>query len=114
MARGRAAGAACPDCDSFSHRVHDSCQRRLKDLPLSGQSVVIWLTDRRFICGSQDRPRRTFAEPFAQLTAPYGSTPSMPASCPASPASHSSCCMTSMRWPPGSPWSGVLAAPRAP
>ncbi|MGW1291210.1 ISL3 family transposase, partial [Streptomyces sp. NPDC002586] len=70
-ARGRAVGAACPDCGCSSNRVHDSYQRRLKDLPLAGQSVVIRLTVRRFICGTVECPRRTFAEPFAQLTTPY-------------------------------------------
>lgn len=71
VVRGRATGATCPDCDRFSDRVHDRYQRRLKDLPLGEQSVVILLTVRRFICGSAHCPRRTFAEPFAQLTAPY-------------------------------------------
>ncbi|MGW1675192.1 transposase family protein [Streptomyces sp. NPDC002324] len=71
MARGRAAGAACPDCGRFSDRAHDSYQRRLKDLPLGGQSVVIRLMVRRFLCGAGACPRRTFAEPFPQLTAPY-------------------------------------------
>ncbi|MET9785123.1 transposase family protein [Streptomyces canus] len=71
VARGRAAGATGPDCGRFSGRVHDSYRRRLKDLPLGGQSVVIRLTVRRFICGAADCPRRTFAEPFAQLTAPH-------------------------------------------
>ncbi|MFF2964557.1 transposase family protein [Streptomyces sp. NPDC057963] len=70
-ARGRAAGAACPDCGRFSGRVHDSYQRKLQDLPLGGQSVVIRLAVRRFLCSAGDCPRRTFAEPFAQLTAPY-------------------------------------------
>ncbi|MFF0095302.1 ISL3 family transposase [Streptomyces canus] len=70
-ARGRAAGAACPDCGRSSDRVHDSSQRRLKDLPLAEQCVVIHLTVRRFICSTDDCPRRTFAEPFTQLTAPY-------------------------------------------
>ncbi|MFF9778478.1 ISL3 family transposase [Streptomyces sp. NPDC013978] len=70
-ARGRPAGAECPDCGRSSARVHDSYQRRLKDLPLAEQSVVIHLTVRRFICSTDDCPRRTFAEPFAQLTAPY-------------------------------------------
>ncbi|MFF5339076.1 transposase family protein [Streptomyces sp. NPDC013181] len=37
MARGRAVGAACPDCGRFSDRVHDRYQRRLKDLPLAGR-----------------------------------------------------------------------------
>ncbi|MCI3273515.1 ISL3 family transposase [Streptomyces sp. 7R015] len=32
---------------------------------------MIRLTVRRFICGTADCPRRTFAEPFARLTAPY-------------------------------------------
>ncbi|MGW7387008.1 transposase family protein [Streptomyces sp. NPDC054794] len=71
VARGRAAGAPCPDCSGFSDRVHDSYQRRLRDLPLGEFRVVILLTVRRFICGSADCPRRTFAEPFAQLTTPH-------------------------------------------
>ncbi|MFC8583043.1 ISL3 family transposase [Streptomyces sp. NPDC057217] len=71
VARGRAAGAACPDCGCFSDRVHDRYQRRLKDLPLAEQGFVIRLTVRRFICGSADCPRRTFAEPFSRLAVPY-------------------------------------------
>lgn len=35
VARGRAGGAACPDCGRFSGRVHDRYQRRLRDLPLA-------------------------------------------------------------------------------
>ncbi|MGW0785036.1 ISL3 family transposase [Streptomyces sp. NPDC002913] len=71
VARGRAAGVACPDCGCFSDRVHDRYQRRLKDLPLADQGFVIRLTVRRFICGAADCPRRTFAEPFSRLAAPY-------------------------------------------
>ncbi|MGW3915545.1 ISL3 family transposase [Streptomyces sp. NPDC005070] len=71
VAKGRAAGAACPDCRRFSVRVHDRYERRLKDLPLADQGFVIRLTVRRFICGSADCPRRTFAEPFSRLTAPH-------------------------------------------
>ncbi|MEW2253052.1 ISL3 family transposase [Streptomyces sp. NPDC006975] len=71
MARGRAAAAACPDCGSFSDRIHDRYQRRLKDLPLADQGFVIRLTVRRFICGSAGCPRRTFAEPFSRLTVPH-------------------------------------------
>ncbi|MFE7809717.1 ISL3 family transposase [Streptomyces sp. NPDC057430] len=70
-ARGRAAAAACPDCGRFSDRIHDRYQRRLKDLPLAEQGFVIRLTVRRFICGSAECPRRTFAEPFSRLAAPY-------------------------------------------
>lgn len=71
VARGRAVGAICPDCGGFWQRVHDSYQRRLKDLPLGGQGVVILLRVRRFICGDTNCSRRTFTEPFAQLTAPH-------------------------------------------
>ncbi|WP_328876295.1 ISL3 family transposase [Streptomyces sp. NBC_00287] len=71
VARGRAAGSACPDCGRFSVRVHDRYQRRLKDLPLAEQGFVIRLTVRRFICGSAGCPRRTFAEPFSRLAAPH-------------------------------------------
>ncbi|WP_285543986.1 ISL3 family transposase [Streptomyces lavendulae] len=71
VARGRAAGAACPDCGRFSDRVHDRYQRRLKNLPLAEQGFVIRLTVRRFICGAADCRRRTFAEPFSRLAAPY-------------------------------------------
>ncbi|MEU1470964.1 transposase family protein [Streptomyces sp. NPDC005761] len=70
VAGGRAGGAACPDCDRFSGRVHDRYQRRLRDLPLADQGFLIQLTVRRFICGFADCPRRTFAEPFSRLTVP--------------------------------------------
>ncbi|MFJ7272021.1 transposase family protein [Streptomyces sp. NPDC099050] len=72
MARGRAEGAACPDCGRFSDRVHDRYQRRLKDLPLVEQGFVIRLTIRRFICGVADCPRRMFAEPYSRLAARPG------------------------------------------
>ncbi|QIY76698.2 ISL3 family transposase [Streptomyces sp. RLB1-33] len=71
VARGRAAGSQCPDCGRFSDRVHDRYLRRLRDLPLAEQGFVIRLTVRRFICGSADCPRRTFAEPFSRLAAPH-------------------------------------------
>ncbi|MGW6574419.1 transposase family protein [Streptomyces sp. NPDC054945] len=58
VARGRAAGAACPDCGRFSQRVHDRCRHRLNDLPLAEQGFVSRLTVRRFVCGSADCPRR--------------------------------------------------------
>ncbi|MGW6288236.1 transposase family protein [Streptomyces sp. NPDC055107] len=70
VARGRAAGAACPGCGRFSNRVHDRYQRRLKDLLLADQGFSIRLTVRRFICGSAGCPRRTFAEPFTPAGGP--------------------------------------------
>ncbi|WP_329556460.1 transposase family protein [Streptomyces sp. NBC_00696] len=72
VARGRVAGVECADCGRFSDRVHDRYRCRLKDLPFAEQDFVIRLTVRRFICGSADCPRRTFAEPFSRLAAPHG------------------------------------------
>ncbi|WBO69003.1 ISL3 family transposase [Streptomyces camelliae] len=71
VANGRAAGAACPACGRFSDRVHGRYLRRLRDLPLADQGFLIRLRVRRFICGSVDCPRRTFAEPFSRLAAPH-------------------------------------------
>ena len=71
VASGRAVAVVCPDRGLFSDRVQDRYQRRLKDLPLADQCFEIRLTVRRFICGSADCPRRTFAEPFSRLAAPY-------------------------------------------
>ncbi|WP_345516668.1 transposase family protein [Streptomyces yanii] len=71
VARGRAAGAECPDCGLFSDRVHDRYQHGLKDLPLADQGFAIRLVVRRFICGARHCPRRMFAEPFSWLAAPY-------------------------------------------
>ncbi|WP_436842214.1 hypothetical protein [Streptomyces virginiae] len=51
--------------------MHDHYHRRSKDLPLAEQGFVIRLVVRRFICGAADCPRRTFAEPFSRLAAPY-------------------------------------------
>ncbi|MEU2600041.1 transposase family protein [Streptomyces hirsutus] len=71
VARGRTVGAACPDCGRFSDQVHDRYQRRLKDLPLAGQGLVIRLAVRRFICGSADRHRQATAlRPSRIRTAP--------------------------------------------
>ncbi|MFD3569387.1 transposase family protein [Streptomyces sp. NPDC058667] len=63
VAKGRTAGAACPDCGRFADWVHDRYHRRLKDLPIAEESFVIRLTVRRFICGSLDCPRRTRGSP---------------------------------------------------
>ncbi|MGW0141738.1 transposase family protein [Streptomyces calvus] len=71
VARSCLAGAVCPDCGACSSRVHASYLRKLKDLPLGGQGVVILLKVRRFVRGTERCRRRTFAEPFTQLTAPY-------------------------------------------
>ncbi|HEY8979691.1 MAG TPA: hypothetical protein VIU15_08945 [Streptomyces sp.] len=37
--------------------MHDSYRRRLKDLPPAGESVVIRLTVRRFLCAARSPNR---------------------------------------------------------
>ncbi|AWZ08805.1 hypothetical protein DRB96_22625 [Streptomyces sp. ICC1] len=68
---GRAASEDCPDCGRCGERVHDRYHRRVQDLPMGGQPVVITLLVRRFICDNARCERRTFAERFTQLTTPY-------------------------------------------
>lgn len=70
-ARAATAAALCPDCGTPSTRVHGRYQRRLADLAVSGQPVVIRLQVRRFACRAQQCRRVTFAEQFDGLTAPH-------------------------------------------
>lgn len=74
VARGRAAGAKCPDCGHFSERVHDRYERKLKDLPLAEQGFAIWLVVRRFICGASDVRRAVLAVGRPVLEAGTAST----------------------------------------
>ncbi|MFD4529486.1 transposase family protein [Streptomyces sp. NPDC058470] len=92
VARGRAAGAECPNCGRFSDRVHDRYQRRLKDLPIAEQGVVIRLVVRRFICGRR--------------TVPVGRSPSRSRGWP--PRTHGSPPGSTTPWRAwGSRWPGV-------
>jgi transposase len=40
----------CPACGVFTGRVKDRPLVRLKDLPVSGQSVELWWRKRRLVC----------------------------------------------------------------
>jgi transposase len=64
--------AACPDCGVFSTRVHSRYERRLADMAVGGQDLMIHLKARRFLCDSSACSRKTFAERFVELVAPYG------------------------------------------
>jgi len=50
--------------------VHSTYGRRLADVPVGGQRVLIRLVMRRFFCGSPDCPAVTFAEQIGGLTSP--------------------------------------------
>jgi zinc-finger of transposase IS204/IS1001/IS1096/IS1165/Transposase len=72
--RVRASGskAACPACGTVSRRVHSRYERRLSDLAVAGQEVILELAARRFFCGSAACGKATFAEQVLGLTARYG------------------------------------------
>lgn len=72
VARTRTSKAVCPSCGSVSARVHSRYERRVCDLAVSGQEMLIHLTVRRFFCGNGGCARKTFAEQVPGLTVRYG------------------------------------------
>jgi len=62
--------AMCPRCGAVSKRFHSRYRRRLSDLPISAQPVIVELTVRRFFCDGLC-PVRTFAEQVEGLTSRY-------------------------------------------
>lgn len=58
-------------CGSVATRIHSRYQRRLTDLPSTGQTVHILLTVRKFFCGEPTCPRKIFTERLAPFVAPW-------------------------------------------
>ena len=52
----------CPECGVVSGTVKDRPWMRLKDLPMSGQTVQLWWRKRRLICSEALCPRMTFTQ----------------------------------------------------
>lgn len=71
-AAGLDSEAACPGCGVIAGRVHSRYERRLSDLAVAGQELILTLRVRRFFCGSAECSRKTFAEQFPNLTVRYG------------------------------------------
>ena len=63
--------ARCPDCETFSDRIHSRYRRTIFDLPCAGLAVKIIVTVRRFFCPSSSCPRVTFAEQIDDLAPRY-------------------------------------------
>lgn len=59
----------CPVCGSPATRIHSRYQRRLADLPSTGQPVHIVLTVRKFFCDAPTCPRKIFTERLAPFVA---------------------------------------------
>jgi transposase len=64
-------GAACPVCGIWSSRVHGSYVRQVRDLPLGGRPVLIYLAMRRFLCMNAACAKVTFTGQADGLTARY-------------------------------------------
>jgi transposase len=60
----------CPLCGSAATRIHSRYQRRLADLPSTGQPVHFVLAVRKFFCDVPTCPRKIFAERLAPFVAP--------------------------------------------
>lgn len=65
-------GANCPQCGSWSARVHSSYLRFPADVPSGGRRVVLCMPVRRFRCLDRVCPRRTFGERTPGLTRKHG------------------------------------------
>ena len=61
----------CPLCGSLATRIHSRYQRRLADLPSTGQPVRFLLAVRKFFCGVPSCPRKIFAERLVPFVAPW-------------------------------------------
>ncbi|WP_246156947.1 ISL3 family transposase [Streptomyces xiamenensis] len=67
-ARRTSAGSTCPDCGTWSSRVHSSYLRFPADVPTGGRRVLLSLLVRRFFCPNTSCGRRTFVEQVPGLT----------------------------------------------
>ncbi|MGH2479964.1 MAG: ISL3 family transposase, partial [Ktedonobacteraceae bacterium] len=61
----------CPVCGSAATRIHSRYQRRLADLPSTGQPVHILLAVRKFFCDEPTCPRKIFTERLTPFVAPW-------------------------------------------
>ena len=57
----------CPGCGVLSGAVKDRPVMRLKDLPMSGQTVELWWRKRRLVCAEAWCRRKTFTQVSAAV-----------------------------------------------
>ncbi len=60
--------AVCPECAQEEVKIHSRYHRTLADISLMDYAVVLRVQVRRFFCSNVACARKTFAEPFADLT----------------------------------------------
>jgi len=61
----------CPLCGTAATHIHNHYQRRLTDLPRTGQPVRFLFTVRKFFCDVPTCPRKIFTERLAPFAAPW-------------------------------------------
>lgn len=60
----------CPLCGTAATRIHSHYQRRLTDLPCTGQPVRFQLSVRKFFCDESTCPRKIFTERLPPFVTP--------------------------------------------
>ena len=61
----------CPLCQTPSSRIHSCYRRRLKDLPMSGKSVILSLCVYKVFCEQPDYPGKIFTQQVESDPKPY-------------------------------------------
>ncbi len=61
----------CPLCQKASSKVHSYYQRKVQDLPISGKTVKLYISTRKFFCGEVSCPRKIFTERFGSCLGPW-------------------------------------------
>lgn len=56
--------ATCPYCGQSSSRVHSFYMKNFQNLPVQGNKVIIYLSNRKFFCMNPACTHRTFSERF--------------------------------------------------
>jgi transposase len=71
MLESRSKRCRCPTCHKFSHRIHSTYQRTLKDLPCFANKTLLQLIVHKFYCRNPHCPQKVFTERFNEAIAPY-------------------------------------------
>lgn len=67
----KARQAKCPKCQQESKQIHSTYMRYPADLAWAEWAVILQIQVKRFFCHNESCPKRTFAERFPDLVAPY-------------------------------------------